>query len=198
MIRNWSEKQSTSLMRKLFGYKSLGFELLLIDASGLDNKVAINYLLEKEDQFESVDINVPENTIIPSVTLVFPYGGRMETDIELRFPVLSGGRYDNLIIKFGRDCPATGFSLGVNMILTALERRKKLPEEPAGGYFILYSNEGRKKAFSISNKLKKDNIRTELDISGMDIEKAKIYAKSKGLDKIMLVINEEDTETIHV
>jgi hypothetical protein len=32
----------------------------------------------------------------------------------------------------------------------------------------------------------------------MDIEKAKIYAKSKGLDKIMLVINEEDTETIHV
>ena len=88
MIRNWSEKQSTSLMRKLFGYKSLGFELLLIDASGLDNKVAINYLLEKEGQFESVDINVPENTIIPSVTLVFPYGGRMETDIELRFPVL--------------------------------------------------------------------------------------------------------------
>lgn len=117
---------------------------------------------------------------------------------DVGFPVLSGGRYDNLIIKFGRDCPATGFSLGVNMILTALERRKKLPEEPAGGYFILYSNEGRKKAFSISNKLKKDNIRTELDISGMDIEKAKIYAKSKGLDKIMLVINEEDTETIHV
>ena len=117
---------------------------------------------------------------------------------DVGFPVLSGGRYDNLIIKFGRNCPATGFSLGVNMILTALERRKKLPEEPAGGYFILYSNEGRKKAFSISNKLKKDNIRTELDISGMDIEKAKIYAKSKGLDKIMLVINEEDTETIHV
>ncbi|NLM28358.1 MAG: ATP phosphoribosyltransferase regulatory subunit [Clostridiaceae bacterium] len=117
---------------------------------------------------------------------------------DVGFPVLSGGRYDNLIIKFGKDCPATGFSLGVNMVLTALERRRKLPAAPAGGYFILYRREGRKKAFSILNKLKNDNIKAELDISGMNVEKAKIYAKSKGFDKIILVINEEDTETIHV
>jgi len=117
---------------------------------------------------------------------------------NIGFPVLSGGRYDNLIVKFGRDCPATGFSLGVNMILTALERRKKLPGEPAGGYFILYRSEGRKKAFSISNKMKEGNKKVEVDISGMDIEMAKIYAKSKGLDKIMIVMNEEDIETIDV
>lgn len=84
------------------------------------------------------------------------------------------------------------------MVLTALERRRKLPAAPAGGYFILYRREGRKKAFSILNKLKNDNIKAELDISGMNVEKAKIYAKSKGFDKIILVINEEDTETIHV
>jgi len=117
---------------------------------------------------------------------------------DIGFPVLSGGRYDNLINKFGKDCPATGFSLGVNMILTALERRKRLPEEPCGGYFILYRQEGRKKAFSISNKMKENNIKAELDISGMNIEMAKTYAKSKGLDKIILVTSEEDIETIDV
>ena len=39
------------------------------------------------------------------------------------YPVLSGGRYDNLVQRFGKDCPATGFSLGINMIMTALERQ---------------------------------------------------------------------------
>ncbi|HEY8500328.1 MAG TPA: Ni,Fe-hydrogenase III large subunit [Clostridia bacterium] len=88
MIKNLSEKQSASLMGKLFSYKSLGFELLLMDASEVGNKIAVNYLLEKEGQFESIDINVFENMIVPSVTSVFPYGGRMEIDIERRFPVL--------------------------------------------------------------------------------------------------------------
>lgn len=91
MIRNLSEKQSASLMGKLFGYKSQGFGLLLIDASENGSKIAINYLLEKEGQFESIDINVSENTVVPSVTSVFPYGGRMETDIERKFPVLFAG-----------------------------------------------------------------------------------------------------------
>lgn len=38
------------------------------------------------------------------------------------YPVLSGGRYDRLVGSFGKDCPATGFSIGVNMLLTALEK----------------------------------------------------------------------------
>ncbi|NLM27768.1 MAG: Ni,Fe-hydrogenase III large subunit [Clostridiaceae bacterium] len=88
MIRNLSDKRSASLLSKLFGFKSMGFELLLIEAYGDNNKITVNYLLEKEGQFESVDITVSENTAIPSVTLVYPRGERMEADIEQRFPVL--------------------------------------------------------------------------------------------------------------
>lgn len=36
---------------------------------------------------------------------------------DLGFPVLSGGRYDNLLAQFGRPAPATGFSLKTNRIL---------------------------------------------------------------------------------
>ncbi len=39
------------------------------------------------------------------------------------FPVLSGGRYDNLVEKFGLKKPATGFSVGINMLMNALLRQ---------------------------------------------------------------------------
>jgi ATP phosphoribosyltransferase regulatory subunit len=39
------------------------------------------------------------------------------------FPILSGGRYDNLVASFGTSCPATGFSLGINMLMAALEKK---------------------------------------------------------------------------
>ncbi|AJY75019.1 ATP phosphoribosyltransferase regulatory subunit [Paenibacillus beijingensis] len=36
---------------------------------------------------------------------------------DLGFPVVSGGRYDNLLTQFGRPAPATGFALKTNRIL---------------------------------------------------------------------------------
>lgn len=111
------------------------------------------------------------------------------------FPVLSGGRYDNLLQRFGRDLPATGFSIGVNMILTALERQKKLLGPPAGGVYILYRAEGRKKAFTLFNELKKNGKVCELDISSMDIDKAREYAKCRGMDQLILVSADDHIET---
>lgn len=40
----------------------------------------------------------------------------------LGFPLFSGGRYDHLVSAFGRDLAATGFSIGINFIQTALLR----------------------------------------------------------------------------
>lgn len=112
------------------------------------------------------------------------------------FPVLSGGRYDNLIKKFGRDCPATGFSLGINMLLMALERQKKLPGKPGGGCYILYTDKGRKKAFEILCDFKKNGVTAELSICGMDIKNAMIYAGHKAMDRIIIVEDETDIKTI--
>ena len=42
---------------------------------------------------------------------------------ELGEPVVKGGRYDNLLKTFGRDCAATGFTLSVDDVLIALENK---------------------------------------------------------------------------
>jgi ATP phosphoribosyltransferase regulatory subunit len=112
------------------------------------------------------------------------------------YPVLCGGRYDNLVQRFGKDCPATGFSLGINMIMTALERQGKLQVPIQGGYYIVYHKDARKKAFSLLSELKAGGAIAELDIASMDIDSAKSYAKSRGIDKIVVIDKDSNIEII--
>ena len=48
---------------------------------------------------------------------------------EVGFPVLSGGRYDGLAGKFGKDRPAIGFALDLKRAMTALDRQGGLKTE---------------------------------------------------------------------
>ncbi|HZK27011.1 MAG TPA: ATP phosphoribosyltransferase regulatory subunit [Thermoclostridium sp.] len=114
------------------------------------------------------------------------------------YPVLSGGRYDNLVQRFGKQCPATGFSLGINMIMTALERQGKLKVPVQGGFYILYHKDARQKAFSVLNELRAEGEIAELDIASMDIEKAKFYAKSRGIEKIVVIDKDSNVDIIPV
>lgn len=57
--------------------------------------------------------------------------------------VYSGGRYDNLLERFGsRKLPAVGTSIGVDRMLAALEKLGKLPELSGGGLQVLVANFG--------------------------------------------------------
>ncbi|SHL01386.1 ATP phosphoribosyltransferase regulatory subunit [Selenomonas ruminantium] len=56
----------------------------------------------------------------------------------LGYPLCGGGRYDHLLADFGTACPATGFALGIERILLAIERQKlpmhSLPRDVYVGY----------------------------------------------------------------
>lgn len=47
------------------------------------------------------------------------------------FPLLSGGRYDEVLEAFGKTEAAIGFSLGVDLCLQALERQERLTDSPS-------------------------------------------------------------------
>ncbi|MFA7148444.1 MAG: ATP phosphoribosyltransferase regulatory subunit, partial [Syntrophomonadaceae bacterium] len=42
---------------------------------------------------------------------------------DLGYGLLGGGRYDNLMGKFGFPCPATGFSLGMDRLALVLKQQ---------------------------------------------------------------------------
>lgn len=110
------------------------------------------------------------------------------------FPILSGGRYDGLVEKFGKKAPATGFSLGVNMIMMALDRQKIKREEFKIDSLICYQPKGRKNAFNICDALRGQGLDVEMDITGRELEDIKKYATGKGIGGILNVLDEENIQ----
>lgn len=110
------------------------------------------------------------------------------------FPILSGGRYDGLVEKFGKKCSATGFSLGINMVMNALERQKIKSEELSIDSLISYKAEGRKTAFEICEALRNQGLCVEMDVTGYGINQVKDYAKQKGIGGIFYVLDKENIE----
>ena len=41
------------------------------------------------------------------------------------YSLIGGGRYDNMMQRFGKPCPATGFALGIDRMALTLERQGK-------------------------------------------------------------------------
>jgi len=112
------------------------------------------------------------------------------------FPILSGGRYDRLVSKFGRDCEATGFSLGINMVMMALERQRKQSEQESGGVFVTYEKNARKLAGDYCRQLIRNNCIAELDIMQMGTEESKKYAALRGFNKFVCIKNDGSREEI--
>ncbi|TYQ15056.1 UNVERIFIED_CONTAM: ATP phosphoribosyltransferase regulatory subunit [Acetivibrio alkalicellulosi] len=139
-------------------------------------------------KYVSVDLGMVQSLNYYTGTIFrgFTYG--------VGFPILSGGRYDRLVEKFGEGKPATGFSLGINMIMMALDRQKITTEEPMIDSLICYGQKGRKNAFKICETLRKQGLVVEMDITGYEIEQIKNYARIKGIGGILNVLDDENIE----
>lgn len=110
------------------------------------------------------------------------------------FPILSGGRYDGLVGKFGMECPATGFSLGINMIMMAIDRQKLNCEKPLVDSLISYDKKGRQTAFELCEELRAQGLNVELDITAGGLSRAMEYAAGKGIGGLVHVLDKEKIE----
>lgn len=99
---------------------------------------------------------------------------------DIGFPICSGGRYDNLAETFGEKAAATGFSLGINMLITAMRRQKLLAKVPATDYFVAYAPTERKAAIAKAKQLRSQGKEVALDMKGFSLEEAMDYATGKG------------------
>ncbi len=182
---------------KLFGSKDILQRINHNDigkgaADALLNIKAVLEILEDRNlaEYVSVDLGMVQsmNYYTGIVFRGYTYG--------VGFPVLSGGRYDNLVSKFGKDCEATGFSLGINMVLMALERQKKINAKQPEGVLVTYDEGARKLAGDYCRGLISKGIPAELDILKKGIEKSKEYAISKGFSKVVNVNNDGSVKEI--
>ncbi len=78
------------------------------------------------------------------------------------FPVVSGGRYDELLQRFGRPSPATGFALGIKRVMIAMERQGLLNGSYKTFAVISCDMEAAGKAAEYAGKLREEGKRAVL------------------------------------
>ena len=79
----------------------------------------------------------------------------------LGFPICGGGRYDKMMASFGQDCPAIGFSAGIDRILLTLAKKNKNPEQSACIY-IGWQQDAFAKALEKAYELRQKGRQVEL------------------------------------
>lgn len=100
------------------------------------------------------------------------------------YPLCGGGRYDNLLARFGYPCPATGFALGIERILSSLETEMRLGEQETD-YFVTGSDQGE--VFKKAREIRESGLRVEVDVTGLPGEEAISYASRKGIPHIIVL-----------
>ena len=93
------------------------------------------------------------------------------------YSLIGGGRYDNMMQRFGHPCPATGFALGIDRIALTLKRQgKQLAKEPET-VFVAYGKGKTAEGIDTACTLRKEGKRVKLAASAMT--EAELYQAVK-------------------
>lgn len=101
---------------------------------------------------------------------------------EVGFPIISGGRYDEVSKAFGKDISSVGFSISLTLALTALMRQDKLKTEPVASVICGGDYEA---ASSACEALRAQGTPAVLDTTGLSEDELNAYAEAKGIETVM-------------
>lgn len=170
-------KQETKNCRSLAALKNIEEVLMILNDYGFSKHISIDLGMLK-------GLNYDTGIIFRGFTN------------GVGFPILSGGRYDSLTSSFGRDCPATGFSLGINMLMTALKKGRKAMDKPTVDSLICYQKNNRKSAIIIAEELRRQMMSIETFVLSGNLDQGIKYALSKQIGGV-IYIGDNGKITIH-
>lgn len=91
---------------------------------------------------------------------------------EMGYPVAGGGRYDKMMQDFGLNCPATGFAVGVDRVVLALERSGMAQAVRSWDALVAW-NEGKlPEAIAKADALRNEGRSVKLCTEAMDLAAA--------------------------
>lgn len=80
--------------------------------------------------------------------------------------IATGGRYDKLMVQFGKDCASVGFGIILDSLMTAMSRQKIEVDTDIAGTILLYDRRQKERAISLAHRLR---------AKGMNIQMMKKY-----------------------
>jgi len=102
--------------------------------------------------------------------------------------ICGGGAYELISLFGGKESPTTGFAIGFDRTILALESENyEFPLEKLKAYIIPINKEMLTKSFEILQKLRKENIAVDTDLLRRGIGKSLKYASSLNIEKAIIV-----------
>ena len=107
--------------------------------------------------------------------------------------ICGGGSYSLVKVFGGQEVESTGFALGFDRLMNALDELTDKEELPPylDAYVAPISEDVRAKAFEITQNLRKNGIRADVDLNGKKFKKLMNYADKIEVPKIV-IIGEKD------
>lgn len=103
--------------------------------------------------------------------------------------LFSGGRYDDLIGRYGFDAPATGFTCNLFSLMQALELQGGVQHEQRD-VLVFNDTEDRSEALSLSRCLRQRGYAVARDIIKRDLEASLWYAAQTGIRSVLVIAND--------
>ena len=139
-------------------------------------------------------LNNPRVVFDPTLARGLDYYTGLIFEIEIEGysagSVCGGGRYDNLIGMFaGKDIPAVGFAFGFDRLVEAMDELNLFPTDLATTKVLVtvFSDDLRNKSIEVANKLRENDINTELYLDDAKMEKQLKYADQKGIPFVVII-----------
>jgi ATP phosphoribosyltransferase regulatory subunit len=112
-------------------------------------------------------------------------------------PVCSGGRYDDLIGRYGFSAPATGFTFNVLNLLQAMEREPELSFVSKRDFLLFNSMDDRRDVLEVARILRSNGYSVARDIIRRDYVGSIDYARKMNFS-CMLVIDASGYKAVRI
>lgn len=106
---------------------------------------------------------------------------------EMGYPVAGGGRYDKMMQRFGLHCPATGFALGVDRVLLALERNGVAQNTRSWDVLVAWSAGKLPEAIAKATALRSEGRSVKLLTEATDLQGAALAVKEYACKSLVYV-----------
>jgi ATP phosphoribosyltransferase regulatory subunit len=101
--------------------------------------------------------------------------------------VAGGGRYDQLLARFGYDCPAVGFAFDVGRVLAVMEAQGVAVAQPGPDFFIIDFTAEKTAALSLARRLRDGGAAVARDIISRGLEESLAYARAQHARHVLVV-----------
>ena len=100
-------------------------------------------------------------------------------------PICGGGRYDNMLKDFGTTCPATGFAIGIERIMLALEQQGLSQANIVKDCYVAYAEGKAGEAIQKAETLRKSGKLTAVAPMTQTEQEAAAYQQKKGYKELV-------------